>query len=115
MERWRQPLNIVASEPGDDVELGPDGVVRRSVRMTFDRASTERIRLGYACAKCLEVFEFSWPVNCPTCGAPVRERQLEYFAREYAGEVDLSPTNWKDERASLDERRRKEEESNGNP
>lgn len=81
---WRRPLKVLNVEPGDEVNL-VGGRLLRSTRITFDRESTERIRSGYACAKCLEPFEQAWPERCPVCGAPIRERQLEYFTKEYAG------------------------------
>jgi len=114
---WRRPLVVLDVEPADQVtleEVNGRLVARRGVKITFDRESTERIRTGYACARCLEVFEVPWPFSCPMCRAPIRERQQEYFEREFnPALLDLSPTNWEDELASLDERRRKEEENNG--
>ena len=79
-----KPLKILDAEPGDEV-WEYNGRLLRSVKLTFDRESTERIRQGYACAKCLAVFDRSWPELCPECGAPVRARQAEFFAREYGG------------------------------
>jgi len=114
---WRRPLVVLDVEPANEVtleEVNGKLALRRGVKVTFDRESTERIRTGYACARCLEVFEVPWPLSCPVCRAPIRERQAEYFEREYTPAVlDLSPTDWSDELASLEERRRKEEESNG--
>ena len=113
MERWQKPLTVINVEPGDDYQLDSDGSISRSTKITYSRESTERIRLGYACARCLEVFEIAWPVACTTCGAPIRERQLEYFEREYGGVINLSPTSWDDEIAAIEEHGRKEEERNG--
>jgi hypothetical protein len=106
---WQRPLVVLAVEPGDEYYEHPDGTIRRSTRVTFDRESTERIRQGYACANCLEVFEEAWPVWCSFCRAPVRERQLEYFEREYGGEIEMR-SNWDKEIASMNERK---ERSNG--
>lgn len=105
MERWRKPLTVL------DVEE-----TRTGTKVTFDRDSTERIRSGYACAKCLEVFEQSWPLHCPTCGAPIRARQLEFFQREYGGYERLGPkASLSEEFEGLEERRRKEEEHDPTP
>jgi len=81
---WRRPLTVLHTEPGTEVNLVGDRFLR-STHIVFDRESTERIRSGYACAKCLEPFEQAWPEKCPVCGAPIRARQLEYFTKEYAG------------------------------
>lgn len=82
-ERWRRPLTVLGVEDSNEAFVERDGTIRRGIKVIFDRESTERIRSGYACAKCLEVWERAWPERCPTCGAPIRERQLEYFAREF--------------------------------
>jgi hypothetical protein len=103
-ERWRRPLVVLSVEPGDEVMLA-GGRLLRSTKITFDRESTERIRHGYACIKCLAVFERPWPINCRDCGAPIRERQADYFLREYGGTVHLGPsTSLADELAGLHER-----------
>ena len=89
-ERWRKPLKVLHIEPSDEAFLTSDGRLQRGVRVTYDRESTERIRLGYACAKCMEPFEVPWPEHCDVCGAPVRSRQAEYFEKEWLPqEVDL--------------------------
>lgn len=102
-ERWRKPLTVLAIEPGNEMVF-VDGKLVRSTKIIYDRESTERIRLGYACAKCQETFERPWPVTCSLCGAPIRDRQLEYFVKEYGGEVRIGPsTSISDERARLRE------------
>jgi hypothetical protein len=89
-ERWRKPLTVIAIEPHESEGIWlPDGRVQRQQRVTYDRESTERIRQGWACAKCQEVFPEAWPEQCPACGAPIRARQAEYFAREF--ELELVP------------------------
>jgi hypothetical protein len=95
-ERWRKPATVISIEPHDtEVLVLPDGRVQRNNVLTFDRETTERIRLGWLCAKCLEVFPEAWPEHCPVCGAPIRERQAEYFQKEFA--------LLKDDRPSLEE------------
>jgi len=95
-ERWRKPLNVIDVYPHDtEIDYLPDGRVQRRNVAVFDRESTERIRLGWACAKCLEVFPEAWPEHCPVCGAPIRARQTEYLEKEFA--------LLKDDRPSLEE------------
>lgn len=99
-----RPLKILDAEYVDEVwDYG--GRPMRALRITFDEESTERIRLGYACAKCLAVFSRAWPELCPECGAPVRARQAEFFAREYGG-VEQMPVSLALERALEDVQRR---------
>jgi hypothetical protein len=104
-ERWRKPLTVLDVEDGDEAFLTSDGRVFRSKRITYDRESTERIRSGYACAKCMEPFEQAWPERCPECGAPIASRAAEYFNREYAGFEHIGPrTSLADDLAGLHER-----------
>lgn len=86
-ERWRRPAEVLAIEDSPDEGLWlPDGRVLGNVRMTMTKETIERMREGYLCAKCLEPFEQAWPERCHVCGAPVREKQSEYFANEFGGE-----------------------------
>ena len=105
MERWRRPLTVLDIEDGDEAFFTSDGRTFRSKKVTYDRESTERIRQGYACANCMEVFEQAWPQHCPTCGVPIAERAGEYFMREYGGVQLLGPrTSLADEIAGMHER-----------
>jgi hypothetical protein len=92
-ERWRKPLTVIDVYPSDsELILLPDGRVQRQNIVVYDRESTERIRQGWACVKCGEPFPQAWPEQCPVCGAPIRERQAEYFAKEYAVLEDNRPS-----------------------
>lgn len=112
-ERWRKPVVPldVDNSPDQGIWL-PDGRVQGEALLTLKPEDIERMRAGYICAKCLEVFEHAWPERCHVCGAPIRTEQASYFAREFAPKlVQLGPkTSMADELAGLDERRRKEEE-----
>ena len=85
-ERWRRPLVVYDVEPGDEVVV-VNGRIMRSNKVIYNRESTERIRHGYACANCMEVFEVPWPERCSFCGVPVKERQGEYFEREVETQI----------------------------
>lgn len=54
--------------------------------MVLEFDDYERIRLGYACIKCLEPFERPFPEECVTCKFPVRDEQQEWFELEMKGE-----------------------------
>lgn len=90
-ERWRKPLKVYAVEDSGEAFVTSDGRIQRGLKIIYDRESTERIRLGRACARCMEVFEEAWPEHCPMCGAPIKARQAEYFDKEFGGEVRLGP------------------------
>jgi hypothetical protein len=55
------------------------------VQLILKQEDIERMRNGYVCAKCLQVFEEAWPEKCFACGAPIRTKQAEFFAREFGG------------------------------
>jgi hypothetical protein len=83
---------VIAVEESPDQGIWlPDGRVQGALNFIFDEETVERMRLGYMCVKCQEPFEHPWPERCHVCGCPVRDKQAEYFAQEYAGVVDLSP------------------------
>jgi hypothetical protein len=86
LERWRKPAQVITVEEQDAEGIWlPDGRVQGGVRMVVAPETAERMRLGYLCMKCLEPFETPWPERCGVCGAPVREKQAEFFAEEFAG------------------------------
>lgn len=98
-ERWARPARVldIRHSPNQGIWL-PDGRVHGEVEITFDAETIERMRAGYLCVKCLEPFEQAWPVRCNTCGAPIRDKQAEYFAREFGGAEHLGPrTSMQDE------------------
>jgi rubrerythrin len=89
-ERWRKPAEILDVRQAEDQGIWlPDGRVQGAVELTLGEETVDRLRAGYLCAKCFEPFEQAWPERCPVCGAPIRTEQAEYFAKEFAGEVDL--------------------------
>lgn len=115
-ERWRKPvipLHIEA-HPTQVIDLS-DGRQLGDAVIVLSEEDKERMRLGYVCVKCFEPFERAWPERCPVCGAPIRKEQAAFFAQEaLATPMHLGPTTTlEDERAGLEERRRKEEERNG--
>jgi hypothetical protein len=103
-ERWNRPVEVIDIEWTSDQAIWlPDGRVQRAPVFTLTEDSIERIRLGYVCAKCFQVFERAWPERCHFCGAPIRTKQAEFFAKEFGGEEDLSPTSIDDEVARMHE------------
>ena len=114
--RWAEPVVPLAIEPVASEGLWlPDGRVHGQVQFTLKAEDIERMRTGYVCAKCLQVFEVAWPERCEVCGAPIRRDQAEYFAREFDSQtVRLGPsTSLEYELGMLEEHRRKEEEQKG--
>lgn len=85
-ERWRKPPVILdVEEDPSYVEVEPDGRVFGGTRMTLDVDTTERMRLGRICAKCLDPQEEAFPVTCRVCGFRMRAQQREWFDAHYKG------------------------------
>jgi predicted RNA-binding Zn-ribbon protein involved in translation (DUF1610 family) len=88
-ERWRKPLKVLSHEPSGEAFIDGNGRIQRGVNLVLDDESVQRLREGYACLKCLAVFERAWPLKCPDCGAPIATEQSKFFAEMYAGEEQL--------------------------
>jgi len=104
----RRPVVPLAIEPADQAIWLPGGRRLAASQLILSEYDIGRMRAGYVCAKCFEVFDRPWPERCRTCGAPIRTKQAEYFAREFGGVENLGPS------VSLaDELERLKEEGNG--
>lgn len=114
-ERWRKPAIPLAIDLHEQEAIVlPDG--REFVRPIFDWPPEviERMRAGYVCVKCMEPHEQAWPERCRLCGAPMRTRQAEYFAREFGGVQLLGPrTTLAEEIEQLPERHAENERRTG--
>jgi hypothetical protein len=107
LERWRKPAHVLLVEDvSNQSYVFGSGRVQNACAVTLDDETIERMRLGHMCAKCFEPFEHAWPVRCPTCGAPVRDKQAEYFAKEFGGEIQIGGSSL--EIDGIHERARKE-------
>jgi len=115
-ERWRKPATILASEPDGRGNAGAvietsDGRRQVDPLLTVDAETSERMRLGYLCANCLEPFERAWPTQCPVCGVYVREFQAAYFAQQFRG-IEIRRTYDHDrELAAIEEQIAREKET----
>lgn len=111
-ERWRRPIVPLDISQSEEVIVTSDGREMRQPVLTLSADDIDRLRAGYACMKCLRVFERSWPERCPDCGAPVRREQAAYFAREFdPHQIRLGPsTSLEFERAYMHELLAKQKE-----
>jgi hypothetical protein len=105
------PLSVEEDE--EHVQLHADGTWRASPRIIFSEHDVGRIRAGYACCRCWEIQDNAFPDKCWVCGYPMKDRQAEYVAKAYKGNVYLGPSSsLEDELAAMDELdKRKEREA----
>lgn len=83
-------LDVDVDEDGLDY-ITTDGRRFADVRITLDDDAHVRMRTGYQCAHCLEVFQHAWPVECVMCGFPVGTEQRALVEQQYQGLVQMPP------------------------
>ena len=76
---------ILGFETTGRTEVMPDGREFDDGELLLDEDAHKRIRLGYQCGRCQEVFLSPWPAHCRLCGFPVATIQREYYEREFTG------------------------------
>jgi len=76
---------ILGFEATGRTEVMPDGREFDDGELLLDEDAHKRIRLGYQCGRCMEVFVSPWPEQCRLCGFPVATIQREYYEREFTG------------------------------
>lgn len=101
----RKPATFLAvEEDPDNVLIFGDGTYRSSFNVTVSKDDAGRIQGGYMCAVCFEPHEEAYPERCNACKFPMKERQAEYVAKAYKGNVRLGPsTSMADELAAMNE------------
>lgn len=101
----RAPIRIIGSEIDDkNLVVNSDGELRHDVMVIVHEEDMGRITAGYACARCYEVQDEPLPERCWVCRFPMRERQAEFLAKGYRGNVRVGPsTTIEEEYAFMDE------------
>ncbi len=88
----RKPLTILGAEVDDEqLVVNSAGQVRGDVRIYVDHEDMGAMRAGYYCAKCYEPQEEAFPLACWVCKFPMREKQAEFIAKGYRGDVRTGP------------------------
>lgn len=105
MRDARAPIRIIGSEIDEEnLVVNSNGDIRHDVMVIVHEDDMGRIRGGYACCKCYEVQEKAFPERCWVCKFPMRDRQAEFIAKGYRGNVRIGPsTTLEDEYAFMDE------------
>ena len=90
MERWRQPVRMIAVRDEPNVVDLATGRPTQGVSARLHPKDVDRIRNGYVCINCMEPHETPFPDNCTVCTYPMREMQPDAFGLQYGGvERDL--------------------------
>lgn len=97
-------IPIAVEEDEDHIQLHSDGTWRSSPRIILSEEDVGRMRAGYVCAKCWEPHRVAFPRVCSVCKFPMADRQGEYLAKAYQGNVRMGPSSsLEDELAAIEE------------
>lgn len=103
---------VIAVETALDTEavmVMPDGRRMQKTNIGHTRETIEAMRAGYICVKCMERFSSPFPDECSVCHFPMRDHQLEEFAKDFRGETRFGPsTSLDEERGIMNEMRERE-------
>src|SRR3990167_5491520 len=117
----RKPIRIIGSEIDEEnLVVNSNGDIRHDVMVIIDPDDMGAIRAGYYCAKCYEPQETPFPKECWVCKFPMSDKQSEFIAKGYRGNVRVGPsTTIADEYGFMDEweeiQRRKQRDPILNP
>jgi hypothetical protein len=103
---------VVPVETALDTEaimVMPDGRRMHKTNIGHTRETIEAMRAGYVCVKCFERFAVPFPDECSVCRFPMRDHQMEEFAKDFRGETRFGPsTSLDEERGIMNEMRERE-------
>lgn len=113
---FRPPVKIIGAEIDEEqLIITKDGQARHDTLVIVADSDgvdedgnpyvgIDAIRSGYYCAKCLEPQEHSLPERCWLCQFPMRERQGEFLAKGWRGNIRVGPSSSaEDEYAFMEE------------
>jgi len=111
---YRPPIRVIGSEIDEEnLVVNRDGELRHDVMVIVHPDDVGAIKAGYYCAKCLEPQDKPFPKECWLCKFPMSDKQGEFFAKGYRGNIRVGPSSsLEDEYAYMEEfaeRQRREE------
>ena len=102
-------LEVIWEEDTENVVVHDNGQTTRLMIGIIPLDKFPMLKQGYACAQCFTILNMAFPENCPTCNFPMKERQSEYLARNYVGNMRTGPTRTlEDEKLIMQEMRQRE-------
>ena len=104
MSRRGPIIPLAVEEDEDYVQLHSDGSWRAAPKIIHSKETIGAMRAGYVCAKCWENHDRPFPEQCNACRFPMKDRQSEYLAKAYQGEIQMGPSaSLEDELAAMEE------------
>lgn len=82
---------VAEPDPGEVWSLGDDRLMQ-GADITIRPSDFHKMRAGYACLRCLEPQDESFPLACSMCGYSMRELQIRDIAVEFSGTKHLGPS-----------------------
>lgn len=109
-------IPIAVEEDEEHIQLHSDGTWRSAPKIILDPENVGRMRAGYVCAKCWEPHPVPFPKKCSVCRFPMADKQSEYLAKAYQGNVRMGPSSsLEDELAALEELEEREKRAQWGP
>lgn len=101
----RPQVRIIGVEVDtENVVINSAGETRADNRVIIHPDDVGAMREGYYCAKCLEPQGEAMPKQCWLCGFPMKEKQAEFLAKGYQGNIRVGPQSTADtEMAAMEE------------
>ena len=90
----RPPIRIIGTEIDDEnLIVNSNGEIRHDVLVFVHQEDMGAIRAGYYCAKCYEPQEKPFPKECWLCKFPMSDKQAEFIAKGYRGNIRVGPSS----------------------
>lgn len=101
----RPPARIIEFEHDEEqLVVNSAGEIRHDVMVIMHPEDVEAMRAGYYCAKCYEAQDKPFPEKCWMCGFPMSDKQSEFLAKGYRGNIRVGPSSsLEDELAFMEE------------
>lgn len=101
MDTSRPVIPVAIEHSETDILIHSDGTKRSAANITFSPEDIGAMKAGYICVRCFERQREAWPEHCPVCQFPISDKQAEFFAKAFVGEVWVGPRTTHDEEMAI--------------
>lgn len=107
----REPIRIIGAEVDEEnLVVNRNGEIRHDAMVIIHPEDMGKLRAGYYCARCYEPQDKPFPKECWLCKFPMSDKQSEFIAKGYRGNVRVGPSSSvEDEMAFMQEWQERED------